>query len=400
MRTVTAAALLALVLPPRLLPHPLSVDILIGTVALLLGYATGALLERLPRIRSHAKSARVLAPGLLVVATLRTGSRWGELNESLGIAGSSTRHAVLAVFGSVLSAAAVLLAARSLRRLSGRQLAVVLCLPVLAGALVAARSSSGDREGSEFLSGARNSDAITAVTHRPATTPRRIYVTRGSAASVTDRVRKAVDQAVELNETTNPKAILIAVPTGSGWVNQRMTASLEELYDGDLTTVAVQYASSPSWLAFLRGGLGVRETTRELIGQMRARIDRLPTGQRPDLLVYGESLGAWGALPWLNQVDAALLVGVPGGHQAEGPGLMTLNHADDPVPGWRPQLSPVTFWRSSADVISSQSVPFGHGHHYGGPETAAAWCQVLRLPTCSGTSADQQPATGTPGHGG
>ncbi|GLY28294.1 alpha/beta-hydrolase family protein [Kineosporia sp. NBRC 101731] len=382
MRTVTAAALLVLVLPPRLLPHPLAVDILIGMVALVLGYAAGALLERLPRLGAHPRSGRVLALGLLVVATLRTGSRLDTLNASLGIAGGSTPHAVLAVLGSVLGAAVVLLTVRSLRKLSGRRLAVVLCLPVLAGALVAARSSSDGREGAEFLSGARNSADITAVTHRPATSPRRIYVMRGSAGTVADRVRQAVGQTVDRTGTITPKAILIVVPTGSGWVNQRMTASLEELYDGDLTTVAVQYASSPSWLAFLRGGEGVRETAAELIGQMRSRIDRLPARQRPDLLVYGESLGAWGALPWLHQVDAALLVGVPGGHQAVGPGLMTLNHADDPVPGWRLRLSPVTFWRSNADVISSQSVPFGHGHSYGGPETAAAWCQVLILPTC------------------
>lgn len=179
--------------------------------------------------------------------------------------------------------------------------------------------------------------------------------------------------------------MLIIVPTGSGWVNPRIARTVEELYDGDLTTVAVQYSNTPSWQAYLRGGAGVQQSASELVRAMRERIDRLPHDQRPDLLVYGESLGALGLLPTLREagsaVDAALLTGVPGNQRVDDPNTVVLNHIDDPVPDWKPWLDPVSFLRISADAVSSEAAPVGHGHRYGS-ETASAWCRVLAAPGC------------------
>ena len=130
---------------------------------------------------------------------------------------------------------------------------------------------------------------------------------------------------------------------------------------------------------------------------------RRPAGQRPTLLIYGESLGAWGGLvaypdrdQLLRRVDGALWVGVPPG--AGSPGartagtsgrVITVVHPDDPVtawtpslllrpdPAWRhPWLPIVSFWRETADVVAADSTPLGHGHRYG-TELGGAWQALL-----------------------
>jgi len=132
---------------------------------------------------------------------------------------------------------------------------------------------------------------------------------------------------------------------------------------------------------------------------VRARIAALPPGQkRPKLLVYGESLGAWGAIRAYSddgitrRTDGALWVGVPGGVPETRPGSTVLIHPDDPVAAWSPRLilhrSPgrpgrwlpmVSFWQATADVVCAEArPPAGHGHHYGA-ELTGAWATVVHL---------------------
>jgi uncharacterized membrane protein len=406
---VGAAALLVLVLPPRLLPHSLPADIGIGAIALLLGYAATALAvatvrqiwlrKRFSTIRqppSYALSSCIAA--LLTLAVMRTAIHLHRINERLGLpTTSATRHAVLAVTGATLVATAVLLLIAGLRRLSRRRLAVVICTPALVIGLASAHSGppTASPKGAEFLAATREAGVTNVLNHRLTTQPSRIYVPLDAAASPIDRAALAVRETEQAGGFDHA-AILIAVPTGSGWVNSRVVGTVEDLYHGDLTTVAVQYANSPSWQVFLRGGDGVRESATALVKAMRARIDQLPAGQRPTLLAYGESLGAWGLLPVLQSsaVDAALLTGVPGRQTIDVPRVTVFNHPDDPVPDWGPKLSPVAFLRTSADAISSEHAPVGHGHRYGA-ETAPAWCALLT----SGTHPDQRLGLETPCRG-
>ncbi len=391
-QAVGAALALALVLPPELLPHPLRVDLLIGSAALLLGYFTASALLRgfsavFPQGLPGTRFTPLLAGGLLMVAGLRTQARLVDLRHELDLPADSfdyTGHAVRAVTGSVFAASAVLLVVTLLRRLSWRHLAVMAVVPIAAVALISARSGPAQKS-AEFISGARDSADISRITDRPASTSHRIYIPVDAAPTHTQRAQTAV-AATDLAGGLQSEAVLVIIPTGSGWVNPRIVRTMEELYDGDLTTVAVQYGTMPSWQAYLRGGAGVHESAAELVRAMRARIDRLPAEQRPKLLVYGESLGAWGLLPTLqgadSGVDAALLTGVPGDAGVAGANTTVLNHPNDPVPGWKPWLAPVPFLWASADAIASEAVPVGHGHRYGA-ETTSAWCDLLDLPSCT-----------------
>src|SRR6185503_10218412 len=91
-------------------------------------------------------------------------------------------------------------------------------------------------------------------------------------------------------------AILLVVPTGSGWVDPAGVGAAEYLYGGDIASVAVQYDDVPSWVAYLRGTRRARLTAAALLGAVRERVDRQPAAHRPKVLVFGESLGATAAL--------------------------------------------------------------------------------------------------------
>ena len=90
------------------------------------------------------------------------------------------------------------------------------------------------------------------------------------------------------------------------------------MYDGDTAMVGLQYSYLPSWLSFLVDKERAREAGRDLFNQVYGVWSRLPPQQRPQLLVFGESLGSFGAESAFsgvddirNRVDGMLLVGPP-----------------------------------------------------------------------------------------
>src|SRR5699024_6058099 len=118
------------------------------------------------------------------------------------------------------------------------------------------------------------------------------------------------------------------------------------------------------------------------------RMSRLPAPERPDLHVYGESLGAAAGSRALADAPAAqrllcsaLWVGPPGGFTDPTPRRSTVvANATDPVPHWSPELAVrphtrhgsaapwlpiVSFLQTSADLLISRAAPEGAGHVYG-----------------------------------
>jgi uncharacterized membrane protein len=172
-------------------------------------------------------------------------------------------------------------------------------------------------KGREFVADGPTVVDLVATSARPAQEPIRVYV--GLKAAEDDRAR--ADLAVEELERTGAfgrSVLVVTVPTGTGWINPRPIDALEYLHAGDTAVVAVQYSYLPSWLSFLVDVVRAEESAREVINAVHARWEELPEGQRPLLLVYGESLGAYGAdasfsgvADLRNRTDGALLIGPP-----------------------------------------------------------------------------------------
>ncbi len=117
------------------------------------------------------------------------------------------------------------------------------------------------------------------------------------------------------------KYLLLFSPTGTGWVDQTMIESAEILARGDIATCCIQYGRSPSFLAVQKVALG-RQQFRQLLWGVTQRMAERAEQDRPTVLVFGESLGAWSSSDVVMDrgiegfdhygIDRALWFGLPG----------------------------------------------------------------------------------------
>ena len=91
------------------------------------------------------------------------------------------------------------------------------------------------------------------------------------------------------------KVLVVAVPTGTGWMDPAATDTLEYLHGGDTAIVAVQYSYLSSPLSLLvEPGYSAR-SGRALFRTVYRHWASLPKDRRPRLYLYGLSLGAAGS---------------------------------------------------------------------------------------------------------
>jgi len=145
--------------------------------------------------------------------------------------------------------------------------------------------------------------------------PIRVYVGLDSAPTADARAELAVR---ELDRTGAFDRAVLGVfnATGTGWINPRVSDSLEYLYRGNTAEVSAQYSFLPSWLSFLVDQTVAAETGRAFVGAVLRRVDQLPAGHRPKVVLYGESLGSFATEKSFDSMaqlrartDGALLVG-------------------------------------------------------------------------------------------
>ncbi|MCA2211591.1 alpha/beta hydrolase [Jidongwangia harbinensis] len=148
---------------------------------------------------------------------------------------------------------------------------------------------------------------------------RSIRVYAGLDSAPTSRERAALAVA-ELRRTGafDREVLVVITTTGTGWVDQDGVDPLEYMYRGDSAMVGMQYSYLPSWLSFLVDKERARQAGRDLFNAVYGDWSKLPAARRPRLLLFGESLGSFGAESAFsgaddirNRVDGMLLVGPP-----------------------------------------------------------------------------------------
>ncbi len=145
--------------------------------------------------------------------------------------------------------------------------------------------------------------------------PIRVFVGRAEFDTVSERVELALDE-LERFGAFRRDALLLAIPTGTGWVNEQLVQPLEYFYDGDIATVGIQYSHLPSPIAFLAEADAAGETATALVRAVEARLRGMT--DPPRLYVAGESLGSFGGARAFASLDdsrdrvtGALWVGPP-----------------------------------------------------------------------------------------
>lgn len=147
------------------------------------------------------------------------------------------------------------------------------------------------REGRRFIDGLPSEADIAGFWQGEATQPLRVYVGLNAADTAEERAELALAE-MERVGAFDRSVLAVAVPTGTGFMDQAAIETLEYLHRGDVATVAVQYSymQSPFSLIFEPGyGAG---TARALLRAVYDHWITLPPETRPELYLQGLSLGA------------------------------------------------------------------------------------------------------------
>ena len=152
---------------------------------------------------------------------------------------------------------------------------------------------------------------------QPAMEPIRIYAGLASASDADAQAALAV-QDLERAGGFQRKYLDVVTTTGSGWVDPALVDSFEYLTGGDCATVAIQYSYLPSWISYLVDQAKAQEAGQALFDAVYGVWAKMPSDQRPKLVVAGESLGTFGgeaaftgANGMANTTDGILFAGPP-----------------------------------------------------------------------------------------
>lgn len=195
------------------------------------------------------------------------------------------------------------------------------------------------RQGRAFTGGGPSAAHIAQVTGASAEEPVRAYAGLSQGSDLRARAELVVEE-LERHGGFDREVLLVATPTGSGWLEPQAIAALEYLYAGDTAAASMQYSVQPSWVSFLFDPELPRNSSQALFDAVHARWQTLPEQERPRLVVYGLSLGALGMSgsfesleDLLARTDAALFTGPP----ATSEPWRTLQANRDPgSPVWQP----------------------------------------------------------------
>ena len=150
--------------------------------------------------------------------------------------------------------------------------------------------------------------------------PVQVFVGLDSAATPTERVELAIAE-MDRTDAWSRSLLMLVSPTGTGYVNYVAIAAAQYLTRGDVASVTMQYSKRPSPLS-LGKVRDAREQNRLLWLHILQRVRAMAPDERPEVVLFGESLGAhtsqdvllgWGTLgPQALGIDRALWIGTPG----------------------------------------------------------------------------------------
>lgn len=171
-------------------------------------------------------------------------------------------------------------------------------------------------EGRRFLTRGATTEDLAEFATGEVTEPVRVYVGRASADTIDERVDLAMAE-LERFGAFEREALLVIVPTGTGWINEQIVQPVEYFHDGDVATVAVQYSHLPSPLAFLSEAEAAGDSATALFEAIEQRAAE-EGSDAPTLYIGGESLGSFGGSKVFDsladskeRVDGAVWVGPP-----------------------------------------------------------------------------------------
>ena len=197
------------------------------------------------------------------------------------------------------------------------------------------------RWGRNFVSSGPTAAEIASFWNAPARQPIRVYIGLNSAETPDARAQLAFDELMRSGGFER-QVLVIAMPTGSGWLDPGGMNTLDYITRGNVATVAVQYSYLPSPVSVVVDPMrGVAEA-QALFDKIYRHWTAMPVDTRPRLYLYGLSLGAFlsqETVPLLDlyaePIDGALWAGSP--YLSEFWRMVQARRHPD-SPAWRPRF--------------------------------------------------------------
>jgi len=173
------------------------------------------------------------------------------------------------------------------------------------------------RKGRAFVASGPTVDDLNEFSGGGAIEPIRAYVGLKASSTIGGRAEIALDELIRTGAFER-EILVIATTTGTGFLDAHAVDPLEYMYNGDTAIVGVQYSYLPSWISLLADKEVTRDTSRAVFDWIHAYWATLPEDSRPEIYIYGLSLGSFGvesiltSINMINEpIDGAFMVGPP-----------------------------------------------------------------------------------------
>lgn len=173
------------------------------------------------------------------------------------------------------------------------------------------------RQGRNFVAKGPAVDELNEFNGGGALEPIRVYVGLKSAKTVEERADLVLDELIR-TDAFEREVLVVATTTGTGFLDPHAMDALDYVTNGNVAVAGVQYSYLPSPVSLLADSDEVRETSQVVFERIHDYWSDLPDDGRPEIYLYGLSLGSFGVESILTSIDivnepidGALLVGPP-----------------------------------------------------------------------------------------
>ena len=173
------------------------------------------------------------------------------------------------------------------------------------------------RQGRSFVGSGPTLEELNAFHGGSAEQPIRVYVGLKSAETLQERADLVLEE-LKRTGAFERDVLVVATTTGTGYLVPQGMDSIEYLHNGNTAIAGVQYSYLPSWISLLADQAVTSETSQVVFNTVHEYWSTLPEASRPDIYLFGLSLGSYGVESILTSVNiinepvkGALLVGPP-----------------------------------------------------------------------------------------
>ena len=173
------------------------------------------------------------------------------------------------------------------------------------------------RQGRSFVALGPTVEQLDAFSGGGAVEPIRAYVGLKSADTLQGRADLLLEELTRAG-AFDREALIVTTTTGTGFLDPNGADPVEYIFNGDIAIAGVQYSYLPSWISLLADQEAVKETSRVVFDTIHEYWSTLPEDSRPELYLYGLSLGSYGVETVLNSInvinepiDGAFMSGPP-----------------------------------------------------------------------------------------